>query len=130
MKKFLLVVMLLMVLVLTACAEVNEVVDEVEENVEEDVSGSVVEFDVVATKWEWTPSTIEVQEGDTVLLNLVSEDVTHGFDLSAFGISENLEPGESVSVEFVADQVGTHSFSCSVYCGSGHGSMVGELVVV
>jgi cytochrome c oxidase subunit II len=37
--------------------------------------------------------------------------------------------GEPVTLEFVADKAGTFGFSCSEYCGSGHSSMRGRLVV-
>jgi len=36
---------------------------------------------------------------------------------------------EDVVVEFVADEKGSFEFSCSVYCGEGHGSMDGKLIV-
>ena len=46
-----------------------------------------------------------------------------------FNVSEMLEPGKTVSVEFVADKQGTFSFFCNVFCGSGHGNMKGTLIV-
>ena len=87
------------------------------------------EFEVIARNWEFVPSTITVNKGDTVTLHLKSEDVTHGFLLSAFNVRETLAPGERVDVTFVANKQGTFSFICSVFCGSGHDSMSGKLVV-
>ncbi len=91
--------------------------------------GATKEFDIVAKKWEFSPSTITVSEGDTVILKIESVDVEHGFAIPTFGVSESLSPGKEVTVQFVADQKGTYSFFCNVYCGSGHSDMSGTLIV-
>lgn len=112
--------------------EVEEDEVETEVPVEESTSAadsSAKEFNVVARNWEFVPGTIVVNQGDTVTLHIKSEDVTHGFLLSAFKVNENLPPGEQVDVTFVADKKGTFSFICSVFCGNGHGQMTGKLVV-
>lgn len=87
------------------------------------------EFTMTARQWEFSPSEIRVNKGDRVRISLTSEDVTHGFRLSEFGVDERLPPGQEIIVEFVADKAGTFPFSCSVPCGSGHGSMTGTLIV-
>ncbi|MBI2426522.1 MAG: cupredoxin domain-containing protein [Candidatus Kerfeldbacteria bacterium] len=86
-------------------------------------------FSMTARQWQFDPSTITVDEGDTVILNITSEDVTHGFFISAFDVSETLTPGQTTTVQFVADEDGTFSFSCNISCGSGHSTMRGTLVV-
>lgn len=92
-------------------------------------TGEVRVFEMTAKQWEFTPSTITVNQGDAVELHITSIDVTHGFALPDFEINERLEPGEDVHVEFVADKQGTFTFFCSVPCGSGHGGMSGQLIV-
>ena len=87
------------------------------------------EFNVVAKQWDFSPSTITVNEGDNVILRIESIDVTHGFVLSGFGVNERLEPGKTTTVEFMADKKGTFSFFCNVSCGIGHSGMRGTLVV-
>ena len=87
------------------------------------------EFNIVARQWNFNPDTITVNEGDIVVLNIESIDVTHGFAISAFGINERLSPGNTVRIEFVADRKGSFSFFCSVQCGSGHTRMRGTLIV-
>ncbi len=87
------------------------------------------EFTMTAKRFEFSPSTIEVDQGDKVRIKITSLDVAHGFSLTAFGISERLEPGKEVTVEFNADRKGEFVFFCSVPCGSGHGAMRGKLVV-
>lgn len=102
---------------------------EIEENEEEKPAPQVRRFDLVARQWEFEPSVIEVNEGDTVQLNITSVDVAHGFVLNAFGVNGRLEPGQTVNIEFVADKKGTFTFICNVFCGSGHGGMKGSLIV-
>ena len=87
------------------------------------------EFNIIAKQWDFSTSTITVNEGDNVILNIESIDVTHGFVLSGFGVSEQLVSGNTVKIEFVADKKGTFSFFCNVFCGSGHIGMKGTLVV-
>lgn len=92
-------------------------------------SGNVKEFTITAKQFDFSPSTITANVGDTVKLHITSQDVTHGFALPDFGISKTLNKGETVDVEFVADKKGTFSFFCSVVCGLGHGGMRGQLIV-
>ena len=84
---------------------------------------------MTAKRWEFTPSSITVNKGDTVKLTITSEDVTHGFNLPEFGVNAQLQPGKTIAVEFVADKTGTFSFFCSVFCGTGHSGMRGTLIV-
>jgi cytochrome c oxidase subunit 2 len=90
---------------------------------------SVKTFNIEAKKWDFVPSTITVKEGDQVKLLITSVDVDHGINLPAFGVNEQLKSGNTVEINFIADKVGTHSFFCNVFCGSGHGAMRGSLIV-
>lgn len=86
-------------------------------------------FDITAKQWAFVPSTITVDEGDSVTLNVTSTDVTHGLSIPDFGVSETLTPGKTTTVTFTANKAGTFSFFCSIFCGSGHSGMKGTLVV-
>lgn len=86
-------------------------------------------FNLVAKQFDFTPSTITVNEGDTVKINVTSKDVPHGFVIPDFGVNKVINPNTTVSVEFIANKKGTFTFRCSVYCGEGHPGMSGTLVV-
>ena len=90
---------------------------------------NIKEFNVIAKQWEFVPNPIVVNEGDTVILNIKSIDVAHGIAIPTFGVSERLNPGKEIIVEFIADKKGTFTFFCNVQCGSGHSSMRGQLIV-
>lgn len=84
---------------------------------------------VVAKRWSFEPAVITVKKGDRVRMLIESRDVTHGIKIPDFNINQNLVAGETTVVEFTADKAGSFGFFCSVFCGQGHGSMRGTLVV-
>lgn len=90
---------------------------------------AVREFSVSAVKFEFVPATIEVNQGDTVRLKITSGDVRHGIAIQGYNIRKDLPVNQEVTIEFVADKKGEFPFYCSVFCGSGHGTMRGLLVV-
>lgn len=137
-KTFLLFALFLSVSVLlTACSnsqedqEVTIQIEDVTVQIKEPevTEGIVKEFTMTVRQWEFEPSEIIVNKGDTVKLHITSEDVKHGFGLPEFGVNVDLEPGETVDVEFVAGETGTFPFACTVVCGSGHIGMEGQVIV-
>ena len=99
----------------------------VEEEVE--TTASVKEFKITAKQFQFEPATIEVNKGDKVRLTVTRTDVPHGISIPEYGINERLDPGKEVSIEFTADKQGTFTAFCSVFCGSGHSTMKGKLIV-
>jgi cytochrome c oxidase subunit II len=91
--------------------------------------GNVKSFTLIAKNWEFTPSTITVQQGDTVELHVETIEGVHGIMLPEFKVNKRLNPGEKVTIRFVADKKGSFPFICSVYCGEGHDHMSGVLIV-
>ncbi|OGH64138.1 MAG: hypothetical protein A2821_02530 [Candidatus Magasanikbacteria bacterium RIFCSPHIGHO2_01_FULL_41_23] len=106
-----------------------ELKTETKTEVKVDLKSAVKSFTLTAKNWEFSPSTISVKKGDTVKLTITSTDVEHGFALPEFNVNKKFKAGETVNVEFVADKSGSFPFTCSVFCGSGHKSMKGTLVV-
>ncbi len=84
---------------------------------------------MTAEKYHFTPETINVNLGDTVVLEVTAIDSEHGFGLSAFNIDKDLPPGKTVRIEFVADKKGEFTFKCTHFCGWGHFWMDGKLIV-
>ena len=95
----------------------------------EATDSSVKEFTIAAKKFRFDPSTIKVKKGDKVKLNIQSSDVPHGFLLPAFNVNQQIQPGQTAVVEFVADKTGTFGFSCNIAPGTSHDLMKGTIVV-
>jgi len=84
---------------------------------------------ISAKKFEFSPSTITLKKGEPVVLELSSEDRTHGFNLKDFAIRADVKPSEVTRINFTPDKTGSFTFSCDVICGGGHADMSGTLVV-
>ena len=87
-------------------------------------------IEIVAERFVFTPSRIEIAQGDTVEIRIRSEDTDHGFHLVGrhHVIVPKRRHGEAVVV-FDADELGVYRFECSKLCGAGHNFMRGEIVV-
>jgi cytochrome c oxidase subunit 2 len=79
--------------------------------------------EVVAKRFEFTPSEITLKKGEPVILVLTSKDVQHGLKLDAFNQVVIAKKGESSQVEFTPGEAGTFVAQCASFCGAGHGSM-------
>ncbi len=117
---------LMIVTLLSACSTQQQESPYMAAFLEGDV---VKEITIIAKDFTFEPSTIEVMKGDNVRLRLVSKDVRHGILITGYGINEAFSPGEDAIVEFTADREGEFGFRCSVYCGKGHSTMKGTLIV-
>lgn len=91
----------------------------------------VKEFTVVAERFKYTPDRLVVTQGDKVRIVVKSADGTHGFEIKKLKV-QALVPkgGQPATLEFVANQPGTFTISCSEYCGRGHSHMRAVLEVL
>jgi cytochrome c oxidase subunit 2 len=88
-------------------------------------------IEVVAKRFTFEPSRIEVAEGERVQLSVRSADGVHGFEIKKFRVNKIVpRGGDAVTIHFVASAAGTYEILCSENCGDGHESMAGTLVVV
>lgn len=87
------------------------------------------QFTLSAEQFAYSPYRLRVNKGDTVILRLEPQDVTHGLYIDGYGLETNASPDETAVLEFVADKPGTFRFRCSVTCGSLHPFMIGQLSV-
>jgi cytochrome c oxidase subunit 2 len=84
---------------------------------------------VVAKKWDFAPATIQARQGETLVLQLTAPEVPMGFNLPDFNVRADIVPGKVATVKFTPDKAGTFTFLCDVFCGDGHETMTGQLVV-
>jgi len=68
-------------------------------------SPATQEFSVTVANFQYTPSQIDVERGDRVVLSITNQDNTrHAINLPAFGIQTSVGPGQTQTVEFIANQ--------------------------
>jgi cytochrome c oxidase subunit 2 len=87
-------------------------------------------IDVVAKRFAFEPSEVEVMVGERVRLAVRSADGVHGVEIKKFKVSKEIPRGTApVMIEFTATEAGRFPIVCSEYCGDGHEDMKGTLVV-
>jgi heme/copper-type cytochrome/quinol oxidase subunit 2 len=86
-------------------------------------------FRIDARQFAYSPAELQVNPGDRVTIQLVSNDVVHGLYVDGYGISVQADPGQTASVSFVANKAGSFRFRCNVTCGAMHPFMIGKLTV-
>ena len=70
-----------------------------------------------------------VPHGSTVVMCVTSTDVTHGFAIDGYRVSEEIPAGQTIAIRFVADRAGDFTIYCTVFCGPGHPQHKGTLHV-
>jgi cytochrome c oxidase subunit 2 len=79
--------------------------------------------------WSFTPSQIEVPAGADVTFVLTSADVIHGFNLEGTRMNMMLIPGQVTRNRYRFKKPGEYTIICHEYCGVGHHTMYGKVVV-
>jgi heme/copper-type cytochrome/quinol oxidase subunit 2 len=74
--------------------------------------------------------TITVHQGQRVVIELRTLDITHGFAIDELNVKEYVPPGETVTFSFVAARAGNFTYYCPVFCGIGHPYMHGTFQVL
>jgi cytochrome c oxidase subunit 2 len=84
---------------------------------------------ISAKRFSFTPNEITLKRGEPVVLELTTEDVTHGFYMKKLGIDEVIEPGKTTRINLTPQTPGRYLTICDHFCGSGHGNMNMTIVV-
>jgi len=80
-------------------------------------------IEIVAKRFNFTPSEITLKKGEPVVIAFTSQDVNHGLKVKELGLSIKANKGQAGEFPFTPNQAGTFVGQCSVFCGSGHGQM-------
>ncbi len=96
-------------------------------------NGSDVTAKLIAVRSSFEPYKIEVNQGDKVTIYLTNIEQTtdelHGFGLLEYNINVVVDPGETKTIEFVADKPGIFAYYCTNFCSALHQEMQGYLLV-
>jgi heme/copper-type cytochrome/quinol oxidase subunit 2 len=81
--------------------------------------------------WGLRPNVIRVAPGQRVRFVVSTDDIKHGFAINELGLNLQLRPGQETRSPVVDVRMpeGRYAIHCSTFCGLGHASMKGALVV-
>jgi nitrous-oxide reductase len=95
--------------------------------------GGKVTARMVLVRSTMTPTAIEVNQGDTLVVALTNIEQTtdelHGFGLLDYNINVVVDPGETKTVTFKVDKPGVFPYYCTNFCSALHQEMQGYLIV-
>ena len=95
--------------------------------------GNKVTINATIIRSHYSPEVIEVNLGDEITWNVTNleraQDETHGFTVDLYNINGSLEPGETNTFKFTADEAGVFPFYCTEFCSALHLEMMGYLLV-
>lgn len=100
-----------------------------------EISPGKYEVVMIAQIWKFTPNglsaneTIRIPEGSEVTFRIASVDVVHGFFIENTQINAMIIPGQITEVTQTFDEAGEYLMICHEYCGIGHHTMWGRVVV-
>jgi Heme/copper-type cytochrome/quinol oxidases, subunit 2 len=84
---------------------------------------------LVGLTFQWYPI-LKLQQGKEYMLHLSSLDVNHGFSLYPLNINFAVVPGYDYGLRVTPTAAGDFRIICNEFCGIGHHTMVGRVIVV
>ncbi len=84
---------------------------------------------LMAMTYTWTPI-LKLQEGAEYILHLSALDVNHGFNLNPLNVNFQVVPGYDYGLRVTPTAAGDFRIICNEFCGIGHHTMVGRVIVV
>jgi|SRR5208282_1971149 len=87
-------------------------------------------IEIIAKKFEFTPSEITLKKGEPVILRMTTADRVHGFMSKPLKFDTDIPVGKTTDVAVTPDTAGDFTVICDHYCGSGHGGMKMKVTVV
>jgi cytochrome c oxidase subunit 2 len=88
-------------------------------------------YDVVliAMAWAFMPAEIRVPRDAEITFTATSVDVIHGFEIARTRVNMMLIPGQVGRLTHVFREPGEYLLICHEYCGMGHHTMSGKVIV-
>jgi cytochrome c oxidase subunit 2 len=84
---------------------------------------------LTAMAFQWRPI-LKLRKGAQYTLHLSSLDVNHGFSLFPINVNFQVVPGYDYGLRVRPNASGDFRIMCNEFCGIGHHTMVGRVIVV
>lgn len=79
--------------------------------------------------WRWSPALV-LQKDQSYKFHISSKDLLHGFSLQPSNMNFQVYPGYDYVLEFKPTEAGEYKVICNEFCGIGHHTMIGKIVVI
>ncbi len=83
---------------------------------------------ILGRLWQWYPI-LELEKDKSYRLHLSSLDWNHGFSVQPVNINLQVVPGYEMVINITPDKSGDYAIVCNEYCGIGHHTMLGKIIV-
>jgi len=80
-------------------------------------------IEITAKRFTYDPDVITLKQGETVLLVLKSDDVSHGLRIRELGLDLKTSKDKPAEKLFTPRKAGDFVGQCSVFCGANHANM-------
>lgn len=84
---------------------------------------------LMAQMWRWSPALI-LKKDEWYNLHISSKDLVHGFSLQPSNMNFQVYPSYDYVLRFKPTQTGEAKILCNEFCGIGHHTMIGKIVVI
>lgn len=84
---------------------------------------------MIGRSWVFEPAEIRVPAGAEVTFIATSTDVLHGLSVAKTRVNLMLIPGQVSRMTYRFREIGEHLLICHEYCGLGHHTMAGKVIV-
>ena len=83
---------------------------------------------LLARMWAFYP-VLKLRQGQTYRLHVSSLDLQHGFSLQPDNMNFQIVPGYDHVITVTPTRAGEYSILCNEFCGIGHHTMTGKIIV-
>lgn len=83
---------------------------------------------LVARLWEWWPI-LELEQDKSYRLHVSSLDYQHGLSIQPVNINLQILPGYETVMTITPNKKGDYGVVCNEFCGIGHHTMLGKIIV-
>lgn len=83
---------------------------------------------LVGRLWEWWPI-LELEHDKSYRLHVSSLDYQHGLSIQPVNINLQILPGYETVLTVTPNKVGEYGVVCNEFCGIGHHTMLGKIIV-
>lgn len=84
---------------------------------------------VTGEMWRWSPVMI-LKKNEKYNLHISSKDLMHGFSIQPINMNFQIYPGYDYVLHFTPTDAGEYKIICNEFCGIGHHTMIGKIVVI